>query len=146
MPTATIVQKLATGSTDEATNFATQAKTVTRLNAEVQPVQKAASEDERRPYAMTETQEEKIPHIEHVLDIGIPSCTARAIVQGVTQTEDADHNKPFAPAAKFFLHLTPTTIRKDDESTITASETRKIQDKTKCAKAHINQGVNRRPV
>jgi hypothetical protein len=122
-PTATVVQKLTTGSIDAATNFATQAKTTTRLNAEVQ---EAASEDERRPHTMTETQEEKIPRIEHALDVGIQSRAAHAVAQGVTQTEDADHNKPFAPAAKFFFHHAPTTIRKDDESTITASETRKI--------------------
>jgi hypothetical protein len=115
-PTATVVQKLTTGSIDAATNFATQAKTTTRLNAEVQ---EAASEDERRPHTMTETQEEKIPRIEHALDVGIPSRAARAVVQGVIRIEDAD------------------------QSTIIASETRKIQDKTKRAKARINQGVNR---
>jgi hypothetical protein len=64
------------------------------------------------------TQEKKIPHIEHMLNIGILSCAAHTIVQGVTQIEDAD------------------------QSTITASKTHKTQDKTKCTKAHINQGVN----
>jgi hypothetical protein len=68
---------------------------------------------------MTETQEKKTPRIEHALDVGIPSRAARAVVQGVTQIEDAD------------------------QSTIIASETRKIQDKTKRTKARINQGVNR---
>jgi hypothetical protein len=100
------------------------------------------SEDERQLYAMTETQEKKIPRIEHVLDIGIPSCAAHAVVQGITQIKDADHNKSFVPATKFFFHHAPMTICKDDESTIITSETRKIQDKTKCANAHINQGVN----
>jgi hypothetical protein len=138
-PTATVVQKLATGSADEATNFATQAKAMIRLNAEVQSVQKAASEDERQPYAMTGTQEEKILRIEHVLDVGISSRIARAVAQGVTQIEDANHDKSFAPAARLFSHHAPKTIRKDDQSTITASETRKIQDKTKHAKARINQ-------
>jgi hypothetical protein len=37
-PTATIIQKLATSSTDKAINFTTQAKIMTWLNTEVQPI------------------------------------------------------------------------------------------------------------
>jgi hypothetical protein len=82
MPTSTVMQKLTTSSTDMAMNFAAQAKTMTQLNAEVQ---EAVSEDKRRLHTMTETQEEKIPYIKHMLDVGIPSHAAYAIMQGVTQ-------------------------------------------------------------
>ena len=133
-PTATVTQKLA----DEGTSFATQAKTVTRLNAE-------ASEDERRPHTTTETQKEKTSRIIHALDVGIPSRAARAVAQGDTQIEDASHAKSFAPAAKFRFDHAPTNIHMDDWSTITvnASETHKTQGKTKRVNARMPQGVNR---